>query len=277
MTKYTKTKRGKKYKEIGDLIDTDPAYVNDTEETYHNVGIKHPVEFSHVKEGHAMITPFGPHIVYSRMPAKIMDSLNKYIEKKIQKGQTENLDHGPHLVGKVTQEFRIDSKQINAMAEFFNGVFGAYYQFHLQRRNTNLNPNSTINVYYNGAWVVRQFEGEYNPAHIHTECQLSCVGYLQVPDFSIAEQKEKKKHFPSHGNIELIHEGSGMWHTGSIRIKPAVGDFIVFPSYLMHTVYPFKGEGERRSFSMNISVEEKLGDRTRLPAGSMLTPSGLIA
>ena len=273
MTKYTKTKTGKKYK---DVEGTDPAYVNDTEETYQNVGVRHPVEFSNIEEGHAMLAPFGPHIVYSRMPAEIMDSLNKYIEKKIQKGQTENLDHGPHLVGKVTQEFRIDNKQINAMAKFFNSVFGAYYQFNLHRRNQNLHPDSEINVYYNGAWVVRQFEGEYNPAHTHTDCQLSCVGYLQVPDFSIAEQKEKKKHFPSHGNIELIHEGSNMWHTGSIRIKPAVGDFIVFPSYLMHTVYPFKGEGERRSFSMNISIEERLADKSRLPQGSIITKSGKL-
>ena len=81
------------------------------------------------------------------------------------------------------------------------------------------------------------------------------MGYLKVPDFSIEEEKEKKKHFPSHGNIELIHEGNNMWHQGSIRIKPHVGDFIIFPNYLLHTVYPFKGDGERRSFSMNISLD----------------------
>ena len=57
-----------------------------------------------------------------------------------------------------------------------------------------------------------------------------------------ALEKEKKKHFPSHGNIELIHEGNNMWHQGSMRIKPHVGDFIIFPSYLLHTVYPFKGD-----------------------------------
>ena len=217
--------------------------------------IRRPVEFTSLPDGHAMLTPFGPHIVYSRMPNKIVKSLNKYVELKLEKGRAKKLDHSPHLVGKVSQEFRIDQKQIEKMAVFFNSVFGSYYQFHLQRRNQILNENSALNVHYNGAWIVRQFEGEYNPAHIHTECQLSCVGYLQVPDFSIEEDKEKKKHFPSHGNIELIHEGSGEFHLGSIRIKPHVGDFIVFPSYLLHTVYPFKGEGERRSFSMNISLE----------------------
>ena len=40
-----------------------------------------------------------------------------------------------------------------------------------------------------------------------------------------------------------------------MRIKPHLGDFIIFASYLLHTVYPFKGDGERRSFSMNISLD----------------------
>ena len=33
-----------------------------------------------------------------------------------------------------------------------------------------------------------------------------------------------------------------------------VGDLFIFPSHLFHTVYPFFGEGERRSFSANISL-----------------------
>jgi hypothetical protein len=270
MPKSKKTNRGPKYA-VKTNDNKDPAYVDTTDNAYRTVPVRGPVEFSGIKEGHAMITPFGPHIVYSRMPNNIMKSINKYIDLKIKRGQTKKLDHGPHLVGKVTQEFRIDHNQIDKIAPFFNDVFGAYYQFHLQRRNQKLHPDAEINVFYNGAWVVRQFEGEYNPAHIHTECQLSCVGYLQVPDFSIEESKEKKKHFPSHGNIELIHEGSNMWHQGSIRIKPHVGDFIVFPSYLMHTVYPFKGDGERRSFSMNISVQEILRNAPSVPPESKVT------
>ena len=32
---------------------------------------------------------------------------------------------------------------------------------------------------------------------------------------------------------------------------------ILFPNYLMHTAYPFHTSGERRSFSLNIELEEK--------------------
>lgn len=225
------------------------------------VELRKPVEFKHLKEGHNMLLPFGPHIVYSRMPNKIIKSLNKYVDLKVKRGHTEKLDHSEHLVGKVRQEFRIDTNQIEKVSSFFNAVFVSYHQFFLQRRNKALDPKALVEVFYNGAWIVRSFAHDYNPAHIHTECHLSCVGYLKLPDFSEEEDKEKKKHYPSHGNIELIHEGSGMYHQGGIRIKPEVGDFIVFPHYLLHTVYPFKGDGERRSFSMNISLNVTDGEK----------------
>ena len=41
---------------------------------------------------------------------------------------------------------------------------------------------------------------------------------------------------------------------------PKVGDLILFPNYLMHTAYPFKQEGERRSFSFNLEVDKKISN-----------------
>ena len=39
-----------------------------------------------------------------------------------------------------------------------------------------------------------------------------------------------------------------------------VGDLILFPNYLMHTAYPFKKDGERRSFSFNLEVDKKVSN-----------------
>ena len=36
-----------------------------------------------------------------------------------------------------------------------------------------------------------------------------------------------------------------------MNISPISGLLVMFPSYLLHTVYPFIGEGERRSVSLN--------------------------
>ena len=45
------------------------------------------------------------------------------------------------------------------------------------------------------------------------------------------------------------------------KIAPVVGDFYIFPHYLMHTVYPFKDtDEERRSVSFNAVVDEETFD-----------------
>ena len=44
-------------------------------------------------------------------------------------------------------------------------------------------------------------------------------------------------------------------------ITPAVGDFYIFPHYMMHTVYPFTGsDEERRSISFNATIDSKIFD-----------------
>ena len=44
-------------------------------------------------------------------------------------------------------------------------------------------------------------------------------------------------------------------------IKPEVGNFYIFPNYMMHTVYPFKDtDEERRSISFNAKIDESIYD-----------------
>jgi len=43
-----------------------------------------------------------------------------------------------------------------------------------------------------------------------------------------------------------------MFSQSSIR-RPAVGDIYLFPNWLEHMVYPFDGEGERRSVAFNVN------------------------
>ena len=63
------------------------------------------------------------------------------------------------------------------------------------------------------------------------------------------------------GNLQLIH-GSRMFLCHStLDLVPEVGDFYFFPSYLMHTVYPFKGsDEERRSISFNAFIDKEIHD-----------------
>ena len=43
---------------------------------------------------------------------------------------------------------------------------------------------------------------------------------------------------------------------GNYIIQPEVGDFYLFPAYLLHTVYPFtESDEERRSVSFNAALD----------------------
>ena len=62
-----------------------------------------------------------------------------------------------------------------------------------------------------------------------------------------------------NGNLQLIH-GSQQFLSKSLwNIKPELGDFYMFPNYLMHSVFPFTGtDQERRSISFNAVVDDSV-------------------
>lgn len=106
-------------------------------------------------------------------------------------------------------------------------------------------------------WFVRQFSGDYNPLHKHSNCHLSLVGYLALPDEIEKEWEEDyKDHYPSHGHINFATAPSNFIECNNYLIKPQVGDLFVFPGGLFHCVYPFSSPGERRSFSINIRLNK---------------------
>ena len=113
------------------------------------------------------------------------------------------------------------------------------------------NPWSKITL--TAAWIVSQWSGDFNPAHFHDGI-LSGVCYLRMP--KLEEEREKEDHYPSIGNI--------CWSCGNpqglslhkFEVFPEVGDFFIFPSWLVHMVYPFRTKNEeRRSVSFNIFLK----------------------
>ena len=101
-------------------------------------------------------------------------------------------------------------------------------------------------------WVVRQFKNEYNPVHFH-DGFVSAVGYLKVPK-NLTNSRKKLK---TNGTIDFI-SGTKTSLSNSIHNHvPKTGDMIIFPNNLMHTAYPFNVDGERRSFSFNLDLDDK--------------------
>ena len=77
--------------------------------------------------------------------------------------------------------------------------------------------------------------------------------YLNVPKFEKRDIYGKKD---LDGNIEFVYHAAAEDHfsmeQGAYSVHPKEGDIFLFPSYLLHTVYPFLGKGERCSVSFNV-------------------------
>ena len=206
---------------------------------------------------HTIYTPFGPCVGYKKLSRGLVKRLNKCCDDH-EEGKKPLEDHANHLIGKVSEEPTMPEKLKNAVLDEMYEFMTDYMLITKGRdikRDVHLRGGTTTYFESKSAWFVRQYENEYNPNHYHSG-HLSGVGYLKVPK-SFGDQKQKSvKEVNKNGHIEFVH-GSKMFLSNSqMFVKPQVGKFYVFPHYLMHLVYPFKGKGERRSISFNGEIDE---------------------
>ena len=200
-----------------------------------------------------IINPFGPSIAKVKIPDKIIKSLNDHVDKiRNNEKLSEKFDAGKTLIGNVKQEIFLSKEIIeeSGWLSFLANSTRDWIKFCLGKNITKFNINSS--------WVVSQFSNEYNPIHWHNG-HISGAGFLKLPPtFGKTFQNEKKN---SNGKLVLIHGSRSFMSDSKYEIIPEVGDFYIFPHYLMHAVYPFKDTNEeRRSISFNAVIDEKSFD-----------------
>ncbi len=196
-----------------------------------------------------VISPFGPKIAKLKLSNKLINIINKEVDQiSSKKKLLKKLDYSKKLVGQVKHEFQLPKTFVKRYLEkFISKEVKKYINQTLKKK---INKVSIKNF-----WIVRQFNNEYNPVHYH-DGHISGVGYLKVPKFN---SKNSKK-LSTDGSIDFIN-GNKMFLSDSIyNHQPKAGDVILFPNYLMHTVYPFKSNGERRSFSFNLEIDKKVAN-----------------
>ena len=201
-----------------------------------------------------LIRPFGPTVAKVTMPKDIIDELNKYVDEIINnETKSKKLDYGKMLAGNVKQEFLLE-KEFSVLSGWENFLKENVKEWVFKSLNKKITQFDIID-----SWIVRQFENDYNPLHSHGG-HVSGVGYLKLPEDFGKPSQDTKSH-NTNGNLQLVHGSNMFLSPVTLDIKPKVGDFIFFPNYLMHTVYPFKNKNsERRSISFNASIDENIYD-----------------
>ena len=198
-----------------------------------------------------IIKPFGPSIVKIKIPDEIVKEMNFFVDGIIKdKERLEKFNEGPKLAGNVYQEFLIDTDFMKKI-KWGDFLGSACNDWVWREKNLTLKSFQIIK-----SWIVRQFKYEYNPIHYHSG-HISGVGYLKVPN-NLGETSQKNKKVNNNGKLILIDGSKKLFSSPTYTITPKVGDFYLFPSYLMHTVYPFSNsDEERRSVSFNARIDEQ--------------------
>jgi hypothetical protein len=109
-------------------------------------------------------------------------------------------------------------------------------------------------------WTIRQQAGDYQEMHSHPGGNLSGNIYISSPDLVDDER-------PSDGQIAFhlpqTRDVSKFIMNDNWKYNPTPGTVIMFPSYLHHTVYPWKGTGYRTV----MAFDAKLVPKEMLDAG----------
>lgn len=114
-------------------------------------------------------------------------------------------------------------------------------------------------------WSVHSREGDYNILHAHeTKTLMGCslVTWTKVPEqIADTEKAELNNKFGDYdGFLALIvgdrdvYDEERLKFSGYYPIKPEVGALYVFPSWVQHLIWPFFGEGERRTVAVNVNL-----------------------
>tara|TARA_Y100001951_G_C11204581_1_gene219172 strand:- start:35 stop:757 length:723 start_codon:yes stop_codon:yes gene_type:complete len=229
-----------------------------------------------------VVSPFGPNILKTKVPDEMIKDFNQECDDIINKKQ-KKLDYSHELAGRVFEELHLSRPSLVKCTPWVNSIVKEflninYTKYRIPQKNVN-----SFSMRILSGWFVRQFEGEFNPFHWHTGCQISCIGYLKMPeDIESHWKTEDKDHNPFGGYIHFQYGTAGLNCPNSFKHKPQVGDFLMFPAILDHAVYPFKSkyrnyepQGERRSFSFNVQIQDGITFKSP-DDGSIRSPVKLL-
>ena len=234
-----------------------------------------------------LLRPFGPAILAGRLPDGIFTEFKGIIDKVLKE---KKRDHSKQLAGRIDDEWTIEPPYYyqTQTEEFLLSVCEHYGRTLVSRYNENganndksfrtedpnqieMQPNIT------GGWVNEMKSGEYNPVHFHPYCNITSVFFFNdvddkfikeiiAPESSESAGTKMEKGTSGDGYLELIYKSAGYFEQGTFRVKPRKGDFLMFPSSLLHTVYPFISDKKRISASFNFILHStfsmiNFGDR----------------
>ncbi len=203
-------------------------------------------------------------------PMEHVDTLNTFLDDLLL--QEDRVTAADTLVGQIQagEQLRMDHthEDLQDVRACLQNLAVHYVGQFFENTGQVLDGDRQIDI--DELWSVHSYEGDYNPIHDHgtkTIMGISCTTWTKIPEQIRKLEAPHEGKFSyynasgcSDGFIEFVYGQSAvndkerLKPTQAVVFKPQVGKIYFFPSWLQHMVYPFKGEGERRTVAANLNA-----------------------
>ena len=197
----------------------------------------------------------GQTVLIYEVPLDIFNTLNHIYEIKRHELPKAN----PQLVGKIENEHSLfyGGKPNNLMHphNFLPQNILQWFE-DIVKHYLNWNNIKEYKTHLNSIWVNEMKANEYNPVHVHQGglfTGLSSVMILKLPQDTGVEYSAVGK--PMNGQLQILGNSSGQF--ANVDYGPILKErsLFIFPYDMRHCVYPFNGNGFRRTLACNCDVD----------------------
>lgn len=211
-----------------------------------------------------MVAPFSPLIMKATLPDAVVRALNDRVDLILEgRDDAKARDWSAHLAGNLRSEIRM-TDIIRSMPDLLDFLYETARVYTYKCENALLNysnyddtetlKDKKLEIVVKEGWVNDMVAGDFNPVHFHQGCLYSCVAFLRLPENYEAEFRADKPNQNMVGCLQFIDGRTMVGGRNLFVVKPEVGAFYLWPAWMLHCVYPFRGAGVRRSMSVNLAL-----------------------
>ena len=181
----------------------------------------------------------------------------------IDEARDNPVDSKPELAGNISSSIKLD-RNSELLKDFTGETVPAFMKQHMEAYGPpyRMAMKEGEQFYLESLWVNFQRQHEFNPPHDHAGV-YSFVIWMQIPT-SYEEQRKLPIAVESNADNHISNFAFSYTNTlGRVSTfaynmeKEAEGYMVMFPSAMLHQVFPFyENDGERISISGNINIGE---------------------
>ena len=146
--------------------------------------------------------PWSTFVMKTQLPPPILEKMLKITDEIVANAETAE-SWGKNLAGQIKHELYVKHEILEReeLMGFFMDI-SRNYVIQAMCQNEPLQREKILaEEWYTrmlSMWIISQKDNEYNPTHVHTQCDLSSVMYLKLPEY-LPNRKFNRQ------NLSLIH------------------------------------------------------------------------